>query len=57
MPLAIALESALSDDGRALIAESQSALEAVYPPEDIFSFDTRSMDTADLGSVIMIIKR
>lgn len=33
----IAPESPLAADGRALIAESQRAMEAVYPPEEIFS--------------------
>ncbi len=33
----IAPESPLSADGRALVAECQEALEAAYPPEEIFS--------------------
>jgi putative acetyltransferase len=39
MTLIIAPESPLSPDGRALVAESQAALEEVYPPEEIFSLD------------------
>lgn len=39
----IAPESPLSADGRALIAECQLALEAVYPPEEIFSFDAEDL--------------
>jgi putative acetyltransferase len=39
MSLTIAAESPLSPEGRALVAESQAALEQVYPPEDIFSLD------------------
>ena len=31
-------ESPLTEDGRALVAGSQRALEEVYPPEEIFSF-------------------
>jgi putative acetyltransferase len=38
MTFAITTESPMSRDGRVLIAESQRALEAVYPPEEIFSF-------------------
>lgn len=37
-------ESPLSADGRALIAESQLALEAVYPPEEIFSLTPEELD-------------
>jgi putative acetyltransferase len=40
----IATESPLSADGRALIAESQLALEAVYPPEEIFSLTPEELD-------------
>ncbi|MDH3263002.1 MAG: GNAT family N-acetyltransferase [Paracoccaceae bacterium] len=39
----IAPESPRSADSRALIAESQLALEAVYPPEEIFSLDAEDL--------------
>jgi putative acetyltransferase len=37
----------LSPEGRALVAESQAALEAVYPPEDIFSFTAAELARPD----------
>lgn len=39
----IAAESPLSPEGRALVAESQRALEEVYPPEEIFSLSAEEL--------------
>lgn len=46
MNLLIAPDSPISADGRALIGESQLALEAVYPPEEIFSFAAEELAVA-----------
>lgn len=43
MPITITPESPLDDDGRRLVAESQCALEEVYPPEEIFSLDAAGL--------------
>jgi putative acetyltransferase len=43
MTATIAPESPLSADGRALIAESQQALEQAYPPDEIFSLDAEEL--------------
>ena len=45
MPVRIAPESPLTADGLALIAASQRALEAVYPPDAIFSFSPEELAT------------
>ena len=41
--LEIRTESPLSPDARALISESQTALEAVYPPEEIFTMNPEEL--------------
>ncbi len=47
MSLTIAKTSPLSADSRALVAESQRALEEVYPPDEIFSFDAEELAGED----------
>lgn len=55
MPLTIAEESPLSPEGSALVAESQAALEQVYPPEEIFSFDAAEL--ARPGVAFLVARR
>ena len=43
----VAVESPLTADGRALVAGSQTALEQVYPPDEIFSFTAEELDRPD----------
>lgn len=64
--LTIALEDPLSPEARMLIDASQKALEAVYPPEEIFSFSAHELarpgtrffiareDSAPLGCVALV---
>ncbi len=47
MSLSIAPESPLTEDGRALVAESQAFLETVFPPDEIFSFSAEELATPD----------
>lgn len=47
MALRIAHADPLSAEGRMLIGESQAALEAVYPPEDIFSLPAEGLARPD----------
>ncbi|MEZ5913635.1 MAG: GNAT family N-acetyltransferase [Paracoccaceae bacterium] len=52
MPASIAAENPLSADGRALIAASDSALQEVYPPEEIFSMDPAELAGGDAAFLV-----
>jgi len=47
MPPKVQIESPLTGDGQALIAESQGALEAVYDASEIFSFSAAELARPD----------
>lgn len=52
MPLAIAPESPLSPDGRALIAASQGALLEVFAPDEIFSFSPEELAGPEVAFLV-----
>lgn len=52
MTLTIALESPVSQDGRALIAGSQAAMEEIYPPDEIFSLRPEELDRPEVAFLV-----
>lgn len=51
-PVTIAPESPLTEDGRALVAASEAALRAVYPPEECFSFSAEELAGRDTAFLV-----
>lgn len=52
MPVTIAAETPLTDEGRALIAGSQEALLEVFSPDEIFSFSAEELATPDVTFLV-----
>lgn len=52
MPTQIAPESPLSADGQALIAGSQQALDAVFPPDEIFTMSPAELDRPEIAFLV-----